>query len=123
MLRKFGFIVGGVFTVIAFLPVIFHGRPFRLWALIVAGCLIVPAAVWPPLLGPVFKFWMKVGHVLGVINNRIILGFVFYVILAPLGHLMKLMNKDPLDKKFDPTQTSYRVRREARESRHMNKQF
>lgn len=122
-LRSFGFLVGGIFAAIGVFPAVVRGAELRTWALIVAACLVLPAAVFPAALSPVYKVWMKVGHLLGLLNNRIILGFVFYVLMTPLGGILKLLKKDPLDKKFDSTRSTYRVHREARSGTHMDKQF
>ncbi len=122
-LRSFGFLVGGIFAVIGAFPAVVRGAEARSWALIVAACLVLPAAVFPAALSPVYKVWMKAGHILGLLNNRIILGFVFYALMTPLGNIMKLLKKDPLDKKFDSTRSTYRVHREVRPGSHMDKQF
>jgi hypothetical protein len=84
-LRSFGFTVGGVFAVIGLWPLVWRHAEPHLWALIVAGCLLVAAAVFPRSLFWVHKGWMALGHVLGWINTRIILGVVFFLIVTPIG--------------------------------------
>ena len=63
---------------IALWPLIVRADDPRWWAAVVAGCLLLPAAVFPRSLTWIFKGWMSLGHVLGWINTRIILGFIFY---------------------------------------------
>jgi hypothetical protein len=53
--------------------------------------------------------WMKFGHVMNWINTRIILGLLFYGIFLPIGALMRLFGYDPMHRKLDSGQTSYRV--------------
>ena len=73
-LRNFGLIVGGVFSVIGLWPMVWRGEPVRLWALIIGGLLIGMGSVVPTWLAPINRGWMWIGHVLGWINTRIILG-------------------------------------------------
>lgn len=123
-LRKFGFTMGVVIVLLfgLLLPWIFdHGFP--LWPWIPAGAFWLTAAVAPALLAPVYRGWMRFGHVLGWINTRIILGLMFYTVFLVVAVIMKLLGKDPLSRKLDKTLNSYRVPSEVRERNHMEKPF
>ena len=50
----------------------------------------------PRLLYYPYKFWMKLGLILGWINSRIILGLVFMIILLPVAFIMRIFAYDPL---------------------------
>ena len=56
-------------------------------------------AVAPHFLKFPYKLWMRIGHVLGWINSRIILGLVFIIILQPIALIMRAKGYDPLRKK------------------------
>ena len=74
------------------------------------------AAPWqrrPGLLRPLHRFWMKLGHVLGAINSRIILGVLFFVLFVPAAIVMKLMRRDALARSTDPGARTYRVQRDG----------
>jgi Saxitoxin biosynthesis operon protein SxtJ len=122
-LRSFGFTVGGIFALIALWPLIIRAEDPRWWAVVVAGCLLVPAAVFPKSLTWVYKGWMALGHVLGWINTRIILGFIFYFIVTPIGVFRRWLGKDPMGKKLRPDLDSYRVSRTPRPPSHLTKQY
>jgi hypothetical protein len=122
-LRSFGFTVGGIFALIALWPLIIRAEDPRWWAVVVAGCLLVPAAVFPQSLTWVYKGWMALGHVLGWINTRIILGFIFYFIVTPIGLFRRWLGKDPMGKKLRPDLDSYRVSRTPRPPSHLTKQY
>jgi hypothetical protein len=121
-LRSFGLLVGGVFLGIGLWPLV-HGLPYRVWAVVVAVVLLVPAVVWPRPLAPLFKGWMFIGLVLGWINTRIILGLIFYLMVTPIGLVMRLLGKDPMTRGFDPEAGTYRVKKEERSAKHMERQF
>jgi hypothetical protein len=122
-LRSFGLIVGGIFAIIGFWPTVFRGTDPRWWALALTGLLIVPALLFPRVLGPVYRGWMAVGELLGWINTRIILGILFYTLFLFVGFLLRIMGKDPMNRKKDPGVATYRVPRQIRPASHMQHQF
>jgi uncharacterized membrane protein HdeD (DUF308 family) len=122
-LRQFGLLVGGVFAVIGLWPLVFRGESLRLWAMILGSLLIVLGAVAPQSLKQVHRGWMKVGHVLGTINTRIILGIIYYLLITPMGLVMRLMGKDPMHRVLTQGTDTYRVLRAPRPRHHMRNQF
>ncbi|MBI4000612.1 MAG: hypothetical protein HY348_02375 [Nitrospira defluvii] len=122
-LRNFGLMVGGVFLLIACWPMLRSGESLRLWAL-GAGLLLVAFGLLAPLvLRPVFTAWMKVGHVLGWVNTRIILGIIFFGLITPMGFVMRLFGWDSMRRAFLKDAESYRVIRSPRPRSHMTRQF
>jgi len=122
-LRSFGLLVGGVFTIIGLWPMMFRGEPLRLWAVGAGWLLIVCGGILPQVLAPIQKGWMWVGHVLGWINTRILLGIVFYGLITPLGIVFRLMGKDTMRQGFEEQSPTYRVVRTPRPRAHMKYQF
>ncbi len=122
-LRNFGLIVGGVFALIGLWPMVRHGESLRVWALGLAAGLISLGLIAPMLLAPVFKWWMKLGHAMGWVNTRIILGALYFAIITPMGVVMRLFGWDPMGRKWDRESQTYRVVREARPPSHMKRQF
>ncbi len=122
-LRQFGLLVGGVFAVIGLWPLVSRSEPLHLWAMILGSLLIVLGAVVPQSLKQVHHGWMKIGHVLGAINTKIILGIIYYGLITPMGLVMRLMGKDPLHRTLAKEVTTYRVVRAPRPRQHMRNQF
>jgi hypothetical protein len=122
-LRQFGLLVGGVFSVIGVWPVLFRSETPRLWAMILGGLLIVLGAIVPQSLKQVHGGWMKIGHVLGSINTRIILGIIYYLLITPMGLVMRMMGKDPMHRTLAQGIDTYRVVRDPRPRHHMRNQF
>ena len=109
-LRKFGLIFAGMFILFfaLLLPWIWD-KPSPVWAWIVAAVFAGTGLLLPMLLTPVYHLWMKIGHVLGWINTRIILGLVFFVIFAPVAIVFKIFGKDALKQRLDASASSYRI--------------
>ena len=122
-LRQFGLLVGSVFAVIGLWPVVFRSESLHLWAMILGSLLIVLGVLAPQSLRQVHGGWMKVGHILGSINTRIILGIIYYLLITPMGLVMRLMGKDPMHRAFAQGADTYRVLRAPRPRHHMRNQF
>jgi hypothetical protein len=110
--RQFGFLFTAVFVLVAFWPLWPLHAPNRYW-LAGAGVWLLAALVYPQGLAPLYKAWMALGHALGWINSRIILGIVFFVVVMPIGLVMRLFGKDFLSMR--PNRSgSYWVQREQK---------
>ncbi len=122
-LRNFGLIVGGVFFLIGIWPLIRHGEGIRLWAVVLGTILVPLGLVAPTILGPLFKVWMKIGHVMGWVNTRIILGILYFGLITPMGVVMRMFGWDSMRRTLSRDAVSYRVVRQARPRNHMTRQF
>ena len=64
--------------------------------LVIALLFAVLALVAPRSLGPINRGWMHLAEALGWINTRILLIVIFYLVVTPLGLVMRLFRRDPL---------------------------
>lgn len=60
--------------------------------------------------------WFKIGHVLGWINSKLILGVIYFFLLTPLSFLYRLGKKDPLSLKA-PKNSNYSTRQHTYEAK------
>jgi len=111
-LRRFGLSVGGVFLVLAGLSR-WRGHTIAPVVMAIAGVLlVVPGAVVPGVLAPVRRGWLRGAAVLGDVNARILLTVLYYLVVAPIGFVMR-RRRDPLDRELDDGRTSQWIRRPA----------
>lgn len=122
-LRIFGLMVGGIFSIIGLWPIFVRGDSPRIWAVSVGGALVGLGLALPSSLKHVHRIWMKIGHVLGFINTRILLGVIYYGLITPMGVIMRLSGKDPMRRALVPGADTYRVIRPPRSRFHMKNQF
>ena len=108
ILRQFGFLICFTFPfLIGWVLPLLGGHPFRVWTLFISMPAGILGILSPGLLLYPYIAWMKLGHILGWVNSRLILGLVFLIVLIPISLVMKSIGHDPLrTKKF--TQKSYR---------------
>ena len=122
-LRTFGLMIGGIFSIIGLWPMIIRGDSPRTWALALGGALVGLGLVLPASLRYVHQVWMKIGHLLGWINTRILLGAIFYGLITPIGLVMRLFGKDYMHRALLQEADTYRVIRSPRSRLHMKNQF
>ncbi len=109
-LRHFGLTTGAIFAGLfgAFFPWVFE-RAFPVWPWIILAVLGAWALVAPASLRPVYRGWMRFGLLLGKVTTPIVLGTLFYVVIVPVGFMMRLTKPDPLRRRFDRSATTYRI--------------
>jgi hypothetical protein len=109
-LRLFGWTVGGVLLAVGVL-LLLRGHLSSGRILAAAGALLVlGGTVAPRALALPYRLWMGFARALGWFNTRLLLILVFYLILTPLGLILRLTGKRPLDLKRDPEAQSYWIR-------------
>lgn len=109
--RSFGIVFAVVFAIIGCFPLL-AGHGVRWWSLSVGAAFLVIAYTRPSLLAGLNRLWLKLGLLLGKIVSPIALGLLFYVVLTPIGWLMRLTGQDPLRLKRDRAAASYWIDRE-----------
>ena len=106
-LRDFGLITGALFALIFGVLFPFQlGLSWPLWPWIVLVVLALMAFISPMALNPVYIIWMKIGGVIGSVMSRIILGIVFFLVVTPIGLIMRAMGNDPMRRKLKESESS-----------------
>ena len=98
--RSFGIVFFVVFLIIATYPLI-NGDGLRLWSLIISIVFLFLGLVNSKILNPLNKLWFKFGIFLGKIISPLVMGIIFFLVVTPIGLLMRLLNKDLLNLRFN----------------------
>jgi hypothetical protein len=115
-LRWFGAIVLVFFSVLAAVA------RFKLHAPAVAAVLVGVGVVLAvlyylvkPLRVPLYLAWMRIFFPLGWIVSHTIVAVIYYLIVTPIGLLMRLFGRDPMQRRLDRSAATYWVptRRDA----------
>jgi hypothetical protein len=103
--RKFGLTVGIAFLVLAALSR-WRGHELVPYVLGGVGLALASAAVLVPAhLGPVQRAWMGLARAISRVTTPIFMGIVFFVIITPVGLLMRVLGRNPIRHK--PVNHSY----------------
>ena len=112
-LRKFGLVMAAVLVLVSgYLWYEDAMDPAQVVFSVAAGFLIV-GLVLPVVLTPIYFPWMWLARILAFVNTHLLLGFVFYTLITFIGLGMRLLGRDPLDRKILPDSDSYWQRRES----------
>lgn len=109
-LRQFGLGFGLLLALLfwALVPWLWD-RPRPAWPLLSGAAIAVAALAWPIAIYPLYRLWLPVARVLGIVNTWLLLGTVFFGILLPLGWILRRTGRLQYDTRFDPQATSYRI--------------
>lgn len=108
--RSFGMVFTVIFLIIGCWP-LWYGQGLRWWSIAIAAAFALTAAIRPGSLGKLNRLWLKLGLLLGKMVSPIALGILFYIVLAPIGLIVRITGKDPLRLKLDPKAGSYWIER------------
>ena len=118
--RNFGIVFFIVFLLIAIYP-IFNEDKIKIWALIISVIFLVLGIINSNFLSPLNKTWFKFGLFLGKIISPLVMCLIFFLIVTPIGLLMRILKKDILNLKFSKKK-SYWINKNNLKCR-MDKQF
>jgi hypothetical protein len=95
--RKFGLTVGIAFLVLAGLLHFWRHKETAAAVFSGLGALLVVAALAvPTYLGPVQRAWMGLAHAISKVTTPIFMGVVFFLVVTPIGLLMRLVGRRTL---------------------------
>ncbi len=134
-LRRFGVVALVAFAVVGAWVFLRHGlfgltlsegaacvAAYVLW--VIAAVCGVLAAVAPRALRPLYLGLSLVGLPIGLVVSHVVMGVVFYIVLVPIGLVMRLLGRDPLHRGFERDAETYWVRRgQTEEAKRYFRQF
>ncbi len=118
-LRSFGVIIGIILLLIAGFLFYKEKESFQIF-LYIAGSFIGFGLIIPIILKPIYIVWMTFAVVLGWFMTRVILSLLFYVIITPIGVVLRLSGKDFLELKKQSVQGSYWNQRDSNLEKNQN---
>ena len=105
-LRRFALTMSFAFSLAALILWRKQVQWFWLCALVSAVFLFM-GAVAPNSLRYVYLAWMRFSMLLGGITSRVMLFILFFLVVTPLGIIVRLSRKDPLELKLDKEKNTY----------------
>jgi len=118
--RSFGIVFFIFFIIISIWP-LKSGEPITYWALVLSLIFLILGLINSKILTPLNKIWFKFGIFLGNIISPIIMGFIYFFVVTPIGFFMRIIGKDILNLKKNNNK-SYLIEKKKTQS-NMKKQF
>ena len=119
--RSFGLLFFIVFLAISLWP-LKSQEDLRLWAFILVLFFFVLGILNSRFLTPLNKLWMKFGIFLGSIISPFVMGVVFFMVVTPVGLIMRFLGKDLLRINKNKFVSTYWISRE-KQNNTMKRQF
>ena len=112
--------IAGLFGVL--LPLLKgHSLPILPWA--IAAVFVILGVAIPRSLKPVYELCLKICHIMGWINSRIILTMIFGLVVTPMALVMKLIKRDTMTRQWQPQSLPYRSPCRPRDRQHLEKPY
>ncbi|MGB5211966.1 MAG: SxtJ family membrane protein [Gammaproteobacteria bacterium] len=123
-LREFGLIMAAAVPLLfgLFLPWQFE-RSWPIWPWVFGAVFLTWSLTAPDSLKPVYRVWMRFGHLMGRIVTPVILTATFVIAILPTGLIMRMAGRDPMHRRFDPEAETYRVPSVANGRERLEKPF
>ena len=102
--RSFGIVFFIVFLLIALYPLL-KSNDLRIWSLIISFIFLGLGLINSKILTPLNRLWFKFGLLLGKFISPLIMGIIFFIVVTPIGIIMRLLNKDLLNLKYNKKET------------------
>jgi hypothetical protein len=94
--RKFGLSVGIAFLALTGL-LLWRGRETIAYVTGTLSVLLMVGGVFVPTkLGPIERAWMAMAHRISKVTTPLIMGIVYFLVLTPIGLVMRLLGRNPL---------------------------
>ena len=118
--KSFGLVFFVVFFLIALYPLV-NNQNIRFWSLSISFVFLILGLMNSKILTPLNKLWFKLGIFLGKIISPFIMGMIFFLVLTPIGFIMRILGKDLLNLKYNHNK-SYWIEKNEPKSK-MKNQF
>ena len=96
--RSFGIVFFIVFLLIALYPLLID-NDLRIWSLVISFIFLILGLINSKILTPLNRLWFKFGLLLGKFISPLIMGIIFFIVVTPIGIIMRLLKKDLLNLK------------------------
>ena len=102
--RSFGIVFFIVFLLIALYPLL-KDNDLRIWSLVISFVFLFLGLINSKILTPLNRLWFKFGLLLGKFISPLIMGIIFFIVVTPIGIIMRLLKKDLLNLKYNKKET------------------
>ena len=119
--RNFGLVFFIFFLIISIWPLI-DGGTLRIWSVVISLAFLFLGLLNSKILSPLNLLWMKFGELLGKVIAPMVLSLIYFLVITPIGLLMRLIGKDFMKKNFSKKNNSYWIKRNKNVGS-MKKQF
>tara|TARA_B100001996_G_scaffold230383_1_gene177664 strand:+ start:154 stop:552 length:399 start_codon:yes stop_codon:yes gene_type:complete len=120
--RSFGLLFFIVFIIVAFWSFRGNMDQIKFWSIVLSVIFLILGLINSKLLTPLNKSWHYLGIFLGMIVSPIVMGVIYFLVVSPIGFVMRVLGKDLLRLKSNKNIKSYWINKDKLKST-MKNQF
>jgi hypothetical protein len=105
-LRKFGLVMTAPLAALAALG-FWRDKPAWPYLAGLSAFFLLFGLLLPRALAPIEWAWMKLARAMGTVMTYVVLALAFYLVLTPVGLLLRVLGKRPVELGFDPQASTY----------------
>lgn len=94
-----------------------------LWPWLVSGVVLSWSLCVPRSFRILYRTWMVFGQVMNRISTLILLGIIFYLVITPMGFILRRGGKTQIKLDCDETISSYRVSSNVQQTENLKRPF
>jgi len=102
--KSFGLVFFVVFLLIALWPLSYNSE-IRIWSFLLSIIFLILGLLNSKILSPMNKMWFKFGLLLGKFVSPLVMGIIFFLVVTPIGLIMRILKKDLLSLKYNKNST------------------
>jgi ABC-type uncharacterized transport system permease subunit len=113
-LRNFGKVALAATAVISFLLYLLKGLAIQ-WALVIFGfglLVFIVSLISLKLTKVIYLGMIMLTMPIGYVVSIVLMASFYFLLLTPIGLIFRLIGRDPLRRKFDPSADSYWLKRQ-----------
>ena len=119
--RNFGLVFFVFFLIIGLWPLL-GTNEIRYWSIFFSIIFFLLGITNSKLLNPLNKIWFNFGILLGKMISPLVMGIIFFLVVTPIGVIMRVFGKDILSLKYNKKNKSYWIEKNGPKSK-MKNQF
>lgn len=96
---------------------LYRGHPLRLRIFGLLAAVLILVAIVGPAARAFHRGWMGLARGLGAVNSRIILSVLYFLVITPIGRIVRWTGHDPLTRRAPRAASYWIARPSARQSR------
>ena len=102
--KSFGLVFFVFFLLIALWPLSYNSE-IRIWSFLLSIIFLILGLLNSKILSPMNKMWFKFGLLLGKFVSPLVMGIIFFLVVTPIGLIMRILKKDLLSLKYNKNST------------------
>lgn len=113
-IQEFGCVFGIIFCLIGIYSLLYGEGNTPIYMIIATVCLLALSYGFPLVVYPFWSAWMTFAHYLGIVMSFLFVSVTWVVMAIPLAFLLRIIGKEVMDLRYDPSLETYWEDREER---------